>query len=68
MHIDAATSDLLFTILASGALLGLWAASALVLPWRARDLDRVEQELEALAGERPVMRPRPLGATARHAA
>ena len=36
MNLDPATADLLFTVIASCSLLGLWGLSALVLPCAKR--------------------------------
>jgi hypothetical protein len=46
--LNALTIDLLFTLAASGALLGLWASAALVLPWTAVELRDVETSLRGL--------------------
>jgi hypothetical protein len=48
MNLDPATADLLFTVIASCSLLGLWGLSALVLPWRQKELDQVQAELHSL--------------------
>ena len=46
--LNASTLDLLFTLAASGALLGLWVSAALVLPWTAVELMDVETSLRGL--------------------
>jgi hypothetical protein len=46
--LNASTQDLLFTLAASGALLGLWVSAALVLPWTAVELMDVETSLRGL--------------------
>lgn len=67
MNIDPATADILFTVIASSALIGLWGLSALVLPWRRQELDQVQAEVHAL-GEKRTMAPRPLLQPERRAA
>ncbi|MFT5586144.1 MAG: hypothetical protein ACI9VR_003741 [Cognaticolwellia sp.] len=51
MNLDPATADLLFTVIASSSLLGLWGLSALVLPWRQKELDQVQAEIHSLTAK-----------------
>jgi hypothetical protein len=48
MILNPETADLLFTVIASCSLLGLWGLSALVLPWRQKELDQVRTEIHSL--------------------
>ncbi|MCB9759837.1 MAG: hypothetical protein H6739_08390 [Alphaproteobacteria bacterium] len=55
---DAVTVDLLLTIWASACLLGLWVASAFVLPWTDKELEEVDVALASLMTAR-LPRPQP---------
>ena len=46
---DTLTMDLLFTLAAGFSLVGLWIASAAVLPWTEAELDEVDADLRDLA-------------------
>lgn len=69
MILDPATADLLFTVIASCSLLGLWGLSALVLPWRQKDLDQVQAEIHSLTSHETMAPSAPvLSSRHRHAA
>ncbi|HJN76875.1 MAG TPA: hypothetical protein QGF58_23305 [Myxococcota bacterium] len=46
---DMLTMDLLFTIAASSALVGLWVATTAVLPWTDAELEEVDGDLRRIA-------------------
>jgi len=46
---DTLTMDLLFTLAAGFSLVGLWVASAAILPWTDAELDEVDADLRRMA-------------------